>query len=281
VKSRVSGPFGNEEFGRIMTSLNRLHAFLFVGNDVESIDNNWDEEKEDSTACYQGSFQEKDLDGVEYTCKHLWSVDVATKWIAGQGAHSSTFASQFNTHHQDLLRSCNFQAVLGEALYMDNDIALKGSICTDREKYESQRRLTLVKRAFLSLLIAFTSSNKQNQELIFSHMPTLEKLAVPDNMRSSDFQCASEISYSTSAWPSTVSDLSQALILSILRKNATLCDQVSPTLMHLFASIADHSVDPSISPALELMFILVKPEVMKRAVIILILRIFKQTPKMW
>jgi hypothetical protein len=69
--------------------------------------------------------------------------------------------------HQNVLRGCNLQTVLSEAIHMDPDIAFKGSKCTVGLKLESQRRLTLVHRALLALYKAFVTANPENQELMF------------------------------------------------------------------------------------------------------------------
>jgi hypothetical protein len=256
VKSRISGPFDDKQFGIVMSILDRMHAFIYADKNVEE-STLW----EDDASNYSDSFKETGMDGKYYECNNLWSVDVAAKWSSKIVA--KTGKTYCNTMHQDLLQSCNFQSVLYESIHMDSDIALKGSICTDREKYESQRRLTLVKRAFLSVSVAFASGNRKNQEFLFPHMDAIEELATPSFMKAKGLH-QPEIS-SMAAWPSTVSDLSQALILSILRKNDTLCAQVKGSLLHLFATIADHSPDPSMSPALELIFILAKPELVPQS----------------
>jgi hypothetical protein len=54
--------------------------------------------------------------------------------------------------------------------------------------------------------------------------------------------------------------LTQTFILEVLRGNGDLCANVSPTLVRLFAHLADSHEDVSISPALDLFFILCKPE---------------------
>ena len=63
-----------------------------------------------------------------------------------------------------------------------------------------------------------------------------------------------------SAWPTSLCDLSQALTLAVLRGNAGLCHGAPASLLELFAHVADASPDVSTAPALDLFFVLAKPE---------------------
>jgi hypothetical protein len=134
---------------------------------------------------YQGYFKETDLQGNTYECKGLWSLDVAAKWSKGGDGSAVSFGGKscHDHHHQSILRACNLQAVLAEGLVMDHEIAWKGSICTEREKHESERRLTLAKRALLHLATAFVDGNRKNQEVLFEHMGTLQALATPASLQ--------------------------------------------------------------------------------------------------
>jgi hypothetical protein len=177
--------------------------------------------------------------------------------------------------HQNVLRACNIQDVLIEAMSLDNQIAWKGSICTEREKVESERRLTLVKRALLCVCTAFVYSNKINQELLFVGMSSLEEMATPPALqvvtdedgfnggldaRTQEERVAAEASLGSGAWPHTVCEITQFLIQTILRSNTSLCERVKPSLLSLFLQVANLASDVSESPALDLVFILAKPE---------------------
>jgi hypothetical protein len=271
VKSWLSGPFGDEQLGSILSIIDRMHAFIYYQEGDP--DGDWSKNE----AHYQGYFKETGLDGVTFESKGLYSLDVAGKWAPRLVPKSS--AGPANKEHQDILRACNFQAVLIESILMDPEIAWKGSICTEREKEESQRRLTLVSRAFLSVTAAFCSHNPVNQELLFPEMGPLEKLATPKNMLDAEsegnvgldsrgskrFETTLTQNLSdeenSPPWPHSVHDLAQALILTVLRGNGRLCERVSPSLLRLFAAIANESDDPSTAPVLDLLFILSKPEV--------------------
>jgi len=148
---------------------------------------------------YSGQFVdcEKSKDGTYYRACRVWSTDVATKWLHkahpnANNSHSSPVAEEEEaaaaaqhtksrdsssssssknlkpcTFHQNILRGCNLEGVLKEAIHMDPGIAFKGSKCTVGMKVESQRRLTLVARALLALCKGFVAENPENQDLIF------------------------------------------------------------------------------------------------------------------
>ena len=106
---------------------------------------------------------------------------MASKWREG-GEGGASFGPR-EEQHQTILNACNFQAVLAEGISMDHEIAWKGSICTEREKIESERRLSLVKRALLRLALAFVQDHKKNQKALFEHMGTLQALATPIDLQ--------------------------------------------------------------------------------------------------
>lgn len=120
----------------------------------------------------------------------IWSTDVADKWLAKTRAQSGggpTANKGLTTlvptrAHQHILRACNLQAALAEALSIDPDIAFKGSRCTPGLKIESQRRLTMVFRALLALCKAFVSGEPANQALMFKHMDLIVALATPPEL---------------------------------------------------------------------------------------------------
>lgn len=62
-------------------------------------------------------------------------------------------------------------------------------------------------------------------------------------------------------WPFTTSELSQNLILSILRGNAFLCERMGPSVVQMFSTVANQAPDVSVSPALDFFFIITMPEV--------------------
>ena len=219
VKSRISGPFDDASFKLIMAIVDKLMTFLHTPQMTTALRPEAAKEKSkdggspgfkgkrapasstdsvalseglqmtglgavgsvdsveraasDAAPC-EGYFTETDLQGVTYECKNLWSLDVASKWRAKQGKPCA--------HHQTILRACNLQVVLEAAFALDNFMAWKGSICTVREKAESERRLTLVKRALLQLAKAFVRGNRENQEAVFGSLEKLHALATPDEL---------------------------------------------------------------------------------------------------
>eukprot|EP00613_Pedinella_sp_CCMP2098_P026412 CAMPEP_0171704950 /NCGR_PEP_ID=MMETSP0991-20121206/12929_1 /TAXON_ID=483369 /ORGANISM="non described non described, Strain CCMP2098" /LENGTH=1839 /DNA_ID=CAMNT_0012294447 /DNA_START=377 /DNA_END=5898 /DNA_ORIENTATION=- len=58
----------------------------------------------------------------------------------------------------------------------------------------------------------------------------------------------------------SICDIAQNLILETLRGNAPVCEAVSPSLINLFSQLSDLSQDVSTAPALDMLFILCKPE---------------------
>lgn len=106
--------------------------------------------------------KETDLDGVTYECVGVWSMDVSQKWASTMIASSA----EIEKRHQDILRACHVQDVLSDALTLDTKTAYKGPIITDREKAESERRLSMVQRALLTLCTAFVTNNRENQEIM-------------------------------------------------------------------------------------------------------------------
>jgi len=61
-------------------------------------------------------------------------------------------------------------------------------------------------------------------------------------------------------WPTTITELAQNVIITVLNGNSSLCEKISPTLVSLFSHIANISMDSSVDPVLEMLFILCKPE---------------------
>jgi hypothetical protein len=157
------------------------------------------------------------------------------------------------------------QAVLVEAVALDPTLARKDSVCTEVDKLESERRLTMVKRALLCVCVGFAAGNRSNQALLFDALPQLEAQALPPDITKYGAEpCAlsqgGREGGVVARWPATVHDLAQLGIITILRKNTRLCERTPKHLATLFAVLAEQSPDPSTSPALELLFILAKPE---------------------
>jgi len=132
----VAGPFGDDQFGFIMHIIDKVLVFIHTPYE----DNKVQMGSRGKESSYSGLFTETDLQGNFYESKGLWSLDVANRW-APMLRDSSYMVDQQN---QDILRSCNLQAIMLESVVLDPEIAWKGSICTDREKAESERRLTMV-----------------------------------------------------------------------------------------------------------------------------------------
>ena len=89
---------------------------------------------------YQGHFVDCDPgpDGKNVETHNIWSTDVASKWLEKIRNKEDSLATLVPTAlHTKLLRACNLQAVLREALSMNPDIAFKTSKSTIALKIES------------------------------------------------------------------------------------------------------------------------------------------------
>ncbi len=107
----------------------------------------------------------------------------------------------------------------------------------------------------------------------FKEMVQIESLATPTELRTSEPENVgldthalatgptTVASDQKNSWPFTVSELAQNLILTLLRGNSSLCDRVSPSLLTMFTSVANLASDASVSPALDILFIIIRPEV--------------------
>jgi hypothetical protein len=225
---------------------------------------------------FEGYFKETDLQGQTYECKGLWSTDVAKEWGARVQAGGVPLAP--NAAAQHILRACNLQAVLVEAVSLEQDIAWKGSICTPREKDESERRLTLVKRAMLRLALSFAEKNPQNQAAVFGALPDLTRLATPPELATDETRdgqgfndkapdyvpspglASLQVRDPSMAWPHTLHEYGQALLTEVLRGNELLAEQVPSAVRQLFAAVAELADDVSSSPALASLQTLCLPE---------------------
>jgi hypothetical protein len=272
VKSKIAGAFDDDKFGVVMHILDKVLTFMHTPYEQDRV--LMGPRGDDSSYC--GHFAETDLQGNSYETKTLWSLDVANKW----GPLLRDKSSYISKKNQDILRSSNLQEVLLESVMMDPEIAWKGSICTDREKAESERRLTMVKRALLVCCTMFASKNPRNQEIMFKRLAKLEVLATPYELMdegetdgNTGLDSRSRISRVELAkaygggndpgdgvWPTTVTQLAQNAIITVLRGNAPLCARVSPTLVSLFSHIVNLDTDVSAAPVLDMLFILCKPE---------------------
>ena len=148
---------------------------------------------------YKGSFRDCDIlesQQKPYESNDLWSKDVASKWLdkvrkGPEGAHEEHLGKTPEAlvptlFHQQILKACNLQAILSEALmFLDPDIAWKGSRSTPGLKVESQRRLTMVMRGLLSLFKGFVSDCPDNQQSMFSQLDQLHLLATPKEVATS------------------------------------------------------------------------------------------------
>jgi hypothetical protein len=113
---------------------------------------------------FPGSAAATTTTGVRITAGNAWQyAEVAA--TGGRAINSGSMKPC--KFHQDLLRQCNLQRVLSEAILIDPDIGFKGSQCTIGLKVEGQRRLTLVSRALSMLYKSFVDENSENQEIMF------------------------------------------------------------------------------------------------------------------
>jgi hypothetical protein len=304
VRSRVSGPFGNAQFVDVLKIANRLMLFLFAPADpCGGGEGSVGVGPSDDAAHFAQeapNMRSSGSDGVptapgDVGAGVLEALDVASMWAPKL---RDATASLVEPQHQEVLRACGLHHALADAVTMDEAIAWKGSICADWEKVESERRLTLVKRALLGVATGFCAGNPSNQELMFPFLSTLEQLSTPaalrpkDQQRSLDERAVRSANAAVSAsarpprgtpgqlpplstkgsnsghqssssgtanahvktaevvWPQSLEELAQNLLQVALRGHASLGERAPPTLMVLFAHIADRATDPSTSPAL-------------------------------
>jgi hypothetical protein len=258
----------------------RRQSFAHTQPGTRRVKDLWKALSRDDPTLFQGSFGSN---------MNLWSHDVATSWGGrmwqGAGIQREREAAKLrNSRHQDILRACDVQTLALEVVVLDPLIAYKGSICTEAEKTESTRRLDMVKRAMLCVCVGFAAGNRANQALLFNALPQLQAQACPPNLQSHHQQSSqhmpnwkplnpthsAEPALQTNPmpqgsqicrWPSTVHDLAQLSIITILRNNSSLCQRAPKQLATMFALLAEQSPDcPSTSPALELLFVLTKSE---------------------
>lgn len=242
--SSLTGPFGDSEFNRLMRSVHLLLLFLH-GEADDGPDSFAHAELEAANAAAGGQ---------------VWAFDVATAW----GAH----AALPSPAAQATLRSVNLQATLTAAFDLDVELAWKGSVCTVKQKEESERRLTLAKRALLVLARAFVRGNAKNQALVFRDLDALVEIATPVYLKDESKVGLNEKAkfHVPAPRPATrepvllVEELGQDLIMAVLAGNERLSGAAPPELVTLFASLCDHFRPcPSLSPCLELFFTLCVP----------------------
>eukprot|EP00615_Pteridomonas_danica_P011679 CAMPEP_0114366206 /NCGR_PEP_ID=MMETSP0101-20121206/29066_1 /TAXON_ID=38822 ORGANISM="Pteridomonas danica, Strain PT" /NCGR_SAMPLE_ID=MMETSP0101 /ASSEMBLY_ACC=CAM_ASM_000211 /LENGTH=1232 /DNA_ID=CAMNT_0001515079 /DNA_START=605 /DNA_END=4300 /DNA_ORIENTATION=- len=263
VSSMVSGPFGDKEFGEVMSCLDRIHLLLYDDGKVQNRFKFGQSPKPTQQPSVAGAGGRRHSMFNPITRKEeLWSVDVAEKWIPHTKVKVHGGNSVACTAHQDLLRRIGCQEVLLEAILIDPLIARKDGTGTPEDMDESIRRLTMVMRAALSAASAFTYDNRKNQTYFFTKISYLEKLAIPDSLsvfKKSKSMVEGDYCFDDRQWSLQLANNAQLLILSILHKNTELCDKVDDSLTTLFSSIADMSEDLSTAPTLDIIFILVKP----------------------
>ena len=100
--------------------------------------------------------------GKPWRSPNLWSLDVAEKWMCANDEYVGGLTP--TRRHQDMLRACNLQTTLVEALRIESDLAFKGSKCTIAQKVESRRRLTMLCRALCVLQKAFVKVREEPTE---------------------------------------------------------------------------------------------------------------------
>jgi hypothetical protein len=247
ISSPSAGPFDDASFGKIMASIDKLLVFLHHTS-VPS--------EEGSAADNAGSGIElvsmKATKGGGGREGRLWSEDVASKWALRKNVFPDETA-------QTILRTCNLQVVLVQAVNLNANIALSISDATEPE--ESARRLTLVKRALLQLALSFVKRNANNQECLFSVISELQELATPLELKALEgmgslaapavvsrlaLRQASKARGGENVeqwWPFSDIEYGQAIIGELFRRNEDLCDRLPAEIPKLFASIAEIAED--------------------------------------
>ena len=174
----------------------------------------------------------------------LWGADVAEEWVARrtakQGRRLGSCGSAAVAYNQGTLDACDFKAILEAAAFVDTEIAFKGSRCTDEERWESRRRLTMAQQALLCCFEAFIDRNAANQALMFDLMPQLQRLATPQ---------PPPVDPGNGELPVPNRDprtlvLAQAIVMGLLRGNEANCMQLSigqepHALFGLFAALTE------------------------------------------
>lgn len=204
VHSRLSGPFNATKLKHLLGVCNRLIQFMHAprvdnaaarrsarrnlrrmsrsdsrtgedpnnddhdggGGDVNDLDS-------DPSVLNYGGDSDDEVEGADHhNASSVKFADVSKKWFHKMG-------KGHNHYHQNLLSATNLQEVLVEGLGIDSNIAYKGSICTEKEKEESKRRLDMAMKALFTVTKAFMWNNPKNQGLLFKHLDLLIHLARP------------------------------------------------------------------------------------------------------
>ena len=282
VHSKLSGPFRDAEFNQVMATLDRLLRFLHTAPeaarstlsrvvgaslDLDDLDGDVASGVAHGGGGNDGWDGARPMDGT-FRCEGfvstgLWTCDVAAAWSQDRKPTAATAAGaaagqkpqtgevkrprRLVGQHQDILRALNVAELLVSTALgsgrLDSAIAYQGSVCSESEKAESQRRLRLVHGALLRLSVCFADRNRENQSLLVPCLGPLETLAK---------------SVSVGA---QLQDLAREVILASLRGSEALSESIPTSLFMHFALVADaHVPCPSESPALEFFFIACRPE---------------------
>ena len=164
------------------------------------------------------------------------------------------------TYHQNTLAASAFQQILDQGIYVDTEIAFKGSKCTDAERWESRRLLTMVLQGLLCSFEAFVNNNPAEQEVMFANLDQVAKLATaqPPVEPKSDGSVAVP-----NRDPQTLV-LARNVLLALLRGNEAnvgnlnLGSEPHP-LFDLFSGLVEAAEQPWACPELEFFFITARP----------------------
>ena len=174
VQSEINGPFELDKHHQVLNICDRLTTFLWLPTKAVN---------DGQTAI--GDLHDEGFDigiGMQMLTLGMGHKDVELAKIEDSAPVSTTIGgdeeekkAELNPTHQDVLRAMNLHTSLIAALRVDYNLAFSGnSEASFKDKQKSRSILLRTVRAMVKLLELFVSSNRTNQELIFtSALPLL------------------------------------------------------------------------------------------------------------
>jgi hypothetical protein len=285
VSSVISGPFDDERFSRAVQICDRLLLFLHQGgeDDKERLsqfgltdDDGYGNSRSRPSVRGRGSSPMRGPGGARRPLSKASSITEGKR----EGNMKEILDEPISLQHQVVLRSLNFQRLLSQQALgkgrIDPALSHKGSICTEEQKIESERRLSLVHCCLLRLAISFVKGSRHNQTLLAPVFPKIVEIAHDSSDPRGGAAAAVAMSKTSSkaqqSPPTTeqpmllrevkrVASLAEDLLLVILRQNeAMVMKHVDVPLIRFFAQVVDASKDVSTCVALDFFTNIMKPE---------------------
>jgi hypothetical protein len=273
VSSRLAGPFDEKKHATILSTCERLVAFLRAPTlQVDIKDGH--SKMVDLTAASAlemlsglgGGIQLGNLGGLRggstaggASVTMSGSVGLDKEGDEdGEGPFSSLITKP-NPEHQDILRAMNLQLPLVTAIGLDYNISFRGSVCSFEEMVRSRSLIVSAVRRMVEVLVEFVSGNPENQRLVFTSL-SLDDLL--NGLGDLEVPTSSSLSLQDAKLLETAPGLNlEEVVIECLRGNAYLCSEKVPKELVLeFGRLLDKQPDCSDSPLVEFFAILCEPE---------------------